>query len=214
MIVAPSFLAANFLRLQETIDLIEGSAAQWIHLDVMDGRFVPNISFGMPVISQIAAATTRLCDVHLMIEEPEKYLDAFRRCGAGVISIHVENNMHLHRQLQVIRSLGAKAGIAINPHTPLSAIEWVLEECDLVNVMSVNPGFGGQTFILSALKKIAALHKMISEKGLEVLIEVDGGVTLDNASDIVAAGASVLVAGSSIFSASDPEAVIKQFSRL
>lgn len=214
MIVAPSFLAANFLRLQEAIDMVESSEAAWIHLDVMDGRFVPNISYGMPVIEAICKASTRVCDVHLMIEQPEHYLETFRKLGADVLTIHVENNPHLHRQLQVIRSLGAMAGIAINPHTPLSAIEWVLDSCDLVNIMSVNPGFGGQKFIPSALQKIEALSALIKNKGLNVLIEVDGGVTLENAAAVAAAGAHVLVAGSSVFGAENPVEAIARLASL
>lgn len=207
-IVAPSFLAADFLHLDKACEMVNQSEAEWFHLDVMDGRFVPNISFGIPVISAIRKATTKVCDVHLMIEEPEKYAEAFKAAGADVLTVHAEACKHLHRNLQQIKDLGMKAGIALNPHTPISMIDEVLAGADLVCIMTVNPGFGGQKFIHSILKKVESLKESIIKKGANTLIEIDGGVTLDNAADLVRAGADVLVAGNTVFAANDPMAVI------
>ena len=207
-IVAPSFLAADFLHLDKACEMVNQSEAEWFHLDVMDGRFVPNISFGIPVISAIRKATTKVCDVHLMIEEPEKYAEAFKAAGADVLTVHAEVCKHLHRNLQQIKDLGMKAGIALNPHTPISMIDEVLAGADLVCIMTVNPGFGGQKFIHSMLKKVESLKESIIKKGANTLIEIDGGVTLDNAADLVRAGADVLVAGNTVFAANDPMAVI------
>jgi ribulose-phosphate 3-epimerase len=175
----------------------------------MDGRFVPNISFGLPVISAMRKATNKICDVHLMIEEPEKYAQAFKDAGADILTVHAEACRHLHRNLQQIRSLGMKSGVALNPHTPISSIEEVLDEADLVCIMTVNPGFGGQQFIYSMLKKIERLKESILKQGTNTMIEVDGGVTLENASAIVNAGADVLVAGNTVFNAKDPELTIR-----
>lgn len=207
-IVAPSFLAADFLHLDKACEMVNQSEAEWFHLDVMDGRFVPNISFGIPVISAIRKATTKVCDVHLMIEEPEKYAEAFKAAGADVLTVHAEACKHLHRNLQQIKDLGMKAGIALNPQTPISMIDEVLAGADLVCIMTVNPGFGGQKFIHSMLKKVESLKESIIKKGANTLIEIDGGVTLDNAADLVRAGADVLVAGNTVFAANDPMAVI------
>lgn len=210
MIIAPSVLSANFLNLEQDIEMINKSEADWFHVDVMDGRFVPNISFGLPVISAIKKKAAKPLDVHLMIVEPEKYFEAFKNAGADILSVHVEASTHLHRSLQAIKSLGMQAGVAINPHTPVSTIAEVINDIDLVCMMSVNPGFGGQSFIPHTLRKIKELKQLITERGANTLIEIDGGVTLQNAADIAAAGADVLVAGNTVFSASDPVHTIAQ----
>jgi ribulose-phosphate 3-epimerase len=203
-IIAPSVLSANFLHLNDACEMINASKAEWFHLDVMDGRFVPNISFGMPVIAAIRKATKKVCDVHLMIEEPEKYTETFKQIGADILTVHVEACKHLHRNLQQIRSLNMKAGIALNPHTPIKDIEHVLDLADIVCIMTVNPGFGGQQFISSMLPKIKELKELIIKKGYETKIEVDGGVTIENAKQIVDEGADILVAGNTVFGSTDP----------
>ncbi|NCT76404.1 MAG: ribulose-phosphate 3-epimerase [Chitinophagaceae bacterium] len=207
-IVAPSLLAADFLRLQETCNMLNESEAAWYHLDIMDGRFVPNISFGPMLVQFFRKATTKVCDVHLMIEDPGNYAEQFKQAGADHLTVHLEACPHLHRNIQQIKSLGMKAGVAINPHTPVALLTDVLHEIDQVCVMSVNPGFGGQKFIEHSLEKISQLRKMIDERNLQVLIEVDGGVTLENAPRIVQAGADVLVAGSTVFGSADPKKTI------
>ena len=213
-IVAPSLLAANFLNLEAECKMLNESQADWYHLDIMDGRFVPNISFGPMLVAFFRKATTKICDVHLMIEEPGNFAEQFKNAGADVLSVHLEACPHLHRNIQQIKSMGMKAGVAINPHTPVESLHDVLADIDLVCMMSVNPGFGGQKFIPYTLQKIKTLRKMIDEKGLKVLIEIDGGVTLENAATIVAAGTDVLVAGNTVFSAQNPKDVITQLKKL
>ncbi len=194
--------------------MLNESEADWFHLDVMDGRFVPNISFGMLIIEYIRKTTKKICDVHLMILEPEKYAEAFKAAGADVLTVHIEACTHLHRNIQQIKSLGMQAGVAVNPHTSISLLQDVIADIDLVCLMSVNPGFGGQKFIPQTINKIKELRKMINEKGLNVKIEIDGGVTLENAPEIIAAGADVLVAGNTVFKASDPTATIAALKKL
>jgi ribulose-phosphate 3-epimerase len=212
-IVAPSLLASDFLHLADECRMLNESEAEWFHLDVMDGRFVPNISYGLPVIEHIRTATTKICDVHLMIEEPEKYAEDFKKAGADILTVHYEACIHLHRNIQQIKSLGMQAGVALNPHTPVSFLHDVLQDIDLVLIMSVNPGFGGQKFIPRTLHKLRELRQMISDRGLNVKIEVDGGITLENAGSIVAAGADVLVAGSTVFKSPDPKKTIAELKR-
>lgn len=207
-IIAPSLLSADFLHLQEACDMLNKSEADWFHLDVMDGRFVPNISFGLPVIEHIRKATKKVCDVHLMILEPEKYAEAFKNAGADILTVHLEACVHLHRNLQQIRSLGMKTGVALNPHTPVSLLQDVIQDIDVVLIMSVNPGFGGQSFIPHTLEKLRQVRAMVDEKKLPTIIEVDGGVTLNNAPGIVKAGAHALVAGNTVFRSPDPAATI------
>ncbi len=213
-IIAPSLLAANFLRLEEECTMLNESSADWFHLDVMDGRFVPNISFGMSIIKQLRKATTKPFDVHLMILEPEKYAEEFKAAGADHLIVHYEACSHLHRNIQQIKLLGMQAGVAINPHTSVSLLEDILQDIDLVCMMSVNPGFGGQKFIPHTIEKIKELRRMIDDKNLEVKIEIDGGVTLENAAHIIAAGADVLVAGNTVFGAFNPKEMIAQLKAL
>ena len=213
-IIAPSLLASNFLRLADECAMINSSEAEWFHLDVMDGRFVPNISFGLPVIEQIRTATTKVLDVHLMIEEPEKYTEAFAKAGANILSVHIEACRNLHRNIQQIHDLGMKAGVAVNPHTPIHLLVDIIEDIDLVNLMSVNPGFGGQAFITYTLKKIAELRKLINERNPKVEIEIDGGVNLNNAASIIAAGATVLVAGNTVFKSKNPIETIAALKKM
>jgi len=213
-LVAPSLLSANFLQLQKDCDMLNSSEADWYHLDVMDGRFVPNISFGPMLINFFRKATTKTCDVHLMIEEPERYAQAFQEAGADIITIHAEACTHLHRNIQQIRSLGVKAGVALNPHTPVHVLSEIIRDIDLVCLMSVNPGFGGQQFIPHTLVKIRELKELINSSGSTALIEIDGGVTLENAPSIVSAGADVLVAGNTVFKATDPVATIAQLKKV
>ena len=207
-IIAPSLLSANFLNLQQDCNMLNNSRADWYHLDVMDGRFVPNISFGPMLVEFFRKATTKYCDVHLMIEEPEKFAEAFKKAGADNLTVHIEACRHLHRNIQQIKSLGMHCGVAINPHTPVEALKDILADIDLVCMMSVNPGFGGQSFIEHTLQKTRELKAMITEKGLKVKIEIDGGVTLQNARAIIDAGVDVLVAGNTVFKSADPVATI------
>lgn len=213
-LIAPSILSANFLKLSNDIHMINESQADWFHLDVMDGRFVPNISFGFPVIAAIKKEARKTLDVHLMIEEPGKYAEEFKNAGADILSVHIEACPHLHRNLQQIKSLGMQAGVAINPHTPVQHMFDVLHDIDVVCMMSVNPGFGGQKFIAHTIEKIKTLKAEIVRRGLSTLIEIDGGVTLENASSIIAAGADVLVAGNTVFSTSDPSDTIAKLKAM
>ncbi len=208
--IAPSLLASNFLETGKEVEMVNKSEASWLHLDVMDGRFVPNISFGLPVIDAVKRICKKPMDVHLMIEEPGKYAEAFKNAGADHLTVHIEACPNLHRNLQQIKSLGMKAGIAVNPHTPISALQDIIHEADLVNLMSVNPGFGGQSFIPYTLVKIRNLRKMIDQRKLKTLIEIDGGVTVENAATILKAGANVLVAGSVVFKSAHPETTISE----
>jgi ribulose-phosphate 3-epimerase len=207
-IIAPSLLASNFLNLESECKMLNESNADWYHLDIMDGRFVPNISYGPMFVELFRKATSKVCDVHLMIEDPGNYAEAFKKAGADILSVHIEACPHLHRNIQQIKSLGMLAGVAINPHTPVEALQDILADIDMVCMMSVNPGFGGQSFIPHTLHKIKQLRKMIDEQGLHVKIEVDGGVTLENARSIIDAGADVLVAGNTVFKSADPKATI------
>ena len=209
-IIAPSLLAANFLALGKECEMINESEAQWLHLDVMDGRFVPNISFGLPVIEMVTKANKKVNDVHLMIVEPEKYVEAFKDAGADIISVHIEACPHLHRNIEQIKSLGLKAGVAVNPHTPIAFLTDIIADIDLVNLMSVNPGFGGQKFIPYTLNKIRELRNLIDDRGLDVKIEIDGGVTVENAASILEAGADVLVVGNTVFRSKDPKETIRK----
>ncbi|WP_240410532.1 ribulose-phosphate 3-epimerase [Hymenobacter oligotrophus] len=207
-LLAPSLLAADFANLQAETERLAGSAADWLHCDIMDGRFVPNISFGIPVLEAIKRHAQQPLDVHLMIEDPQNYLEAFRNAGAEVITVHYEACPHLHRVIQQIKKLGCRAGVALNPHTPAWVLQDIAAELDLVCVMSVNPGFGGQSFIPHTLQKVAELKELLTDCGSEALIEVDGGVNQQNAVPLVEAGADVLVAGSFVFNSPDPVATL------
>lgn len=213
-IIAPSLLAANFLKLEETCKMLNESEADWYHLDIMDGRFVPNISFGPMIVEFFRKATKKICDVHLMILEPEKYAETFKKAGADILTVHYEACPHLHRNIQQIKSLDMQAGVAINPHTPVASLIDIIGDIDQVCMMSVNPGFGGQSFIPHTLKKIKELRRLTDERNPEVKIEIDGGVTLDNAKIILEAGADVLVAGNTVFSSADPKKTIQQLKSL
>lgn len=213
-LVAPSVLAADFTNLQKDFNVINNSEADWFHVDVMDGRFVPNISFGQFVIKFMKKMAKKPLDVHLMIVEPEKYIEEFREAGADIITVHYEACPHLHRTLQQIKATGAKAGVALNPHTPVQLLEDVLENVDLVLLMSVNPGFGGQKFIYQTIPKIQKLRRMMNERNVHAHIEIDGGVGLQNAEKLLQAGADVLVAGSSVFHSENPTDTISKLKEI
>jgi ribulose-phosphate 3-epimerase len=206
--IAPSVLSADFANLQNDIEMINRSKADWFHVDVMDGVFVPNISFGMPVVKAIHKHAKKPLDVHLMIVDPDRYIQDFKACGAEILTVHFEACTHLHRTLQAIRNAGMRAGVAINPHTPVTALTDILSDVDLVLLMSVNPGFGGQSFIENTFNKLSQLKSMREEKGFSFLIEVDGGVNDSNAAKLIHAGADVLVAGNFVFSSANPELTI------
>ncbi len=208
--IAPSILSADFSRLAEEIEAVERGGATILHVDVMDGHFVPNITIGLPVVKSIANSTKLPIDAHLMISEPGRYAEQFVGAGASMVSVHVEADAHLHRTLMSIKSAGARAGVVINPATPIGDLEEVLAFVDYVLVMSVNPGFGGQQFIRSSLEKVQRLRRIIDERGLNVRIEIDGGVDLKNIGEVVAAGAEIIVAGSAIFGASDPQVAVRE----
>jgi ribulose-phosphate 3-epimerase len=213
-IVAPSLLAANFLKLEDECRMLNESEADWFHLDIMDGQFVPNISYGPMIVEFVRKTTKKICDVHLMIEEPGNFAEAFKKAGADHVSVHIEACPNLHYNIQQIKSLGMKPGVAINPHTPVTDLRDILPDLHHICMMSVNPGYGGQEFISHTMEKIKELRKMIDERGLKTLIEIDGGVTLENAASIMAAGADVLVAGSTVFRSADPKGTISQLKSL
>ena len=213
-LIAPSILSADFNRLGEEVHAVEAAGADWIHADVMDGHFVPNITFGPLVVAAVRKITRLPIDVHLMIESPDRYIQAFAEAGADWISVQVETCPHLNRAVQQIKEAGAKAGVVLNPSTPLSALDWVLEYADYVLIMSVNPGFGGQAFIGNSLEKIRRLRRMIDERGVSTLIEVDGGIKENNIGDVSEAGANVFVAGSAIFGQKDYRQVIARFKEI
>jgi ribulose-phosphate 3-epimerase len=213
-LISPSVLASDFANLEREVKMLNESECDWLHIDIMDGVFVPNISFGIPVTEAINRHAKKPLDVHLMIVQPEKYVEAFRKAGAEIISVHVEACPHLHRNLQQLKSLGCKAGVAINPHTSIVELENVIQDIDLVCMMSVNPGFGGQKFIEHTFQKVKALKEMIKSRGANTLIEIDGGVNEQNAKPLIEAGADVLVAGNFVFSSKDPKGVIKGLKAL
>lgn len=213
-LISPSLLSANFCNLEKDIEMLNNSQADWLHVDVMDGVFVPNISFGQPVIKHIKKIAKKPLDVHLMIVEPDKFFEDYKNCGADIITVHYEACTHLHRSLSKIRQLGMKAGVVLNPHTPVCVLEDIIEMCDLVLLMSVNPGFGGQSFIENTYSKIKTLKQLIERKNPNCLIEVDGGVNTANYKKLIEAGADVLVAGNAVFATENPTETIKQLKTI
>ncbi|HNF48393.1 MAG TPA: ribulose-phosphate 3-epimerase [Chitinophagales bacterium] len=213
-LIAPSILSADFSNLQSEFDMLNTSRADYIHIDVMDGVFVPNITLGFPVIKSMRKLSTKTFDVHLMIVEPDRYIEDFKKAGADILSVHIEACTHLHRVIQKIKQSGMQAGVAVNPHTSISLLENIISDIDIVCLMSVNPGFGGQSFIEQTYSKISRLKELIIQKNSAALIEIDGGVTLDNASKLIAQGADVLVAGNTVFTSSDPIKTIEQLKNI
>lgn len=212
--ISPSVLSCDFANIQRDVEMINNSEADWFHIDVMDGNFVPNISFGFPVLEAIKKYATKPMDVHLMINEPDKYLEAFKIAGADILTVHYEACPHLHRTIQAIKELGMKAGVALNPHTPVDFLEHVIHDLDLVLIMSVNPGFGGQKFIKNAILKVEQAKNLIHRCGSHAVVEVDGGVNLETGKELVEAGADVLVAGSFVFNSEDPQRTIAALKEL
>lgn len=212
-IVSPSVLAADFLNLGNDLKLVNESEAEWVHLDIMDGVFVPNISYGMPIVQAIKKATNKVLDVHLMIVQPERYIQEFAKLGADILTVHYEASTHLHRTLQEIKNAGMKRGVSLNPHTPISLLEDIIVDVDVLLIMSVNPGFGGQKFIEGTYDKVKAARELIERKGANTIIEIDGGVGVSNASKLVEAGADALVAGSAVFKADNPLEIISQLKK-
>ena len=213
-LIAPSMLSADFLNLERDIEMVNRSAADWFHLDIMDGLFVPNISFGFPVLQKIKEKATKPLDVHLMIVDPDRYILRFKEAGADIITVHYEACPHLHRSVHAIKNLGIKAGVVLNPHSPVHLLTNIIRDLDVVLLMSVNPGYGGQKFIPETYSKIEQLKDLINEKGSEALIEIDGGVDLENAGEIIHCGADVLVAGNTVFASADPENTILKLKQV